>query len=292
MRRDTHRAVRATPRRYFRQELRDGRQIEHDAAWQSERSLRRVAPVVTVDIEDRGVRIQAWQYDAVGASGLPDDDMPENASDDGGITDHLYGGEREVPAHAGDRARRGRDPDAPGTGLRRAQDVPPGKLPGTTRKLFALSLSIALAMSGVGIILPIRFGEVHLASVARALMGLSLARLALARSTAIVFALVASYGIRMALLTPAMSALVSRRGGAHAGAALGLESSAKSVGQVAGPVLGGVLFGASVAVPFWLASGLLLGLAPIFAWSGRRTHEPPRGRAARGKRALGRQEAR
>jgi DHA1 family multidrug resistance protein-like MFS transporter len=137
-----------------------------------------------------------------------------------------------------------------------------------------------------------RFGEVHLASVALALMGLSLALLALARSTAIVFALVASYGIGMALLTPAVSALVSRRGGAHAGAALGLESSAKSLGQIAGPVLGGVLFGASVAVPFWLASGLLLGLAPIFALSGRRTHEPPSGGAARGRLAFGSQEAR
>jgi DHA1 family multidrug resistance protein-like MFS transporter len=136
-----------------------------------------------------------------------------------------------------------------------------------------------------------RFGEVHLASAALALMGLSLALLALARSTAIVFALVASYGIGMALLTPAVSALVSRRGGAHAGAALGLESSAKSLGQIAGPVLGGVLFGASVAVPFWLASGLLLGLAPIFAWSGRRTHDPPGGHEAPGKLALRGQEA-
>jgi DHA1 family multidrug resistance protein-like MFS transporter len=137
-----------------------------------------------------------------------------------------------------------------------------------------------------------RFGEVHLASAALALMGLSLALLALARSTAIVFALVASYGIGMALLTPAVSALVSRRGGAHAGAALGLESSAKSLGQIAGPVLGGVLFGASVAVPFWLASGLLLGLAPIFAWSGRRRHEPPVEREAKGKLAFRGQEAR
>jgi MFS transporter, DHA1 family, multidrug resistance protein len=136
-----------------------------------------------------------------------------------------------------------------------------------------------------------RFGEVHLASAALALMGLSLALLALARSTATVFALVASYGIGMALLAPAVSALVSRRGGAHAGAALGLESSAKSLGQIAGPVLGGVLFGASVAVPFWLASGLLLGLAPIFAWSGRRTHEPPGGRAARDEHAFRKQEA-
>lgn len=125
-----------------------------------------------------------------------------------------------------------------------------------------------------------RWGEVRLASAALALMGLSLALLAVAPSTASVFALVALYGIGMGLLTPAVSVLVSRRGGAHAGAALGLESGAKSLGQIAGPVLGGVLFGASVPVPFWLASGLLLGLAPIFAWSGRRTHKPPGGRAA------------
>ncbi|MBK7583246.1 MAG: MFS transporter [Myxococcales bacterium] len=137
-----------------------------------------------------------------------------------------------------------------------------------------------------------RFGEVHLASAALALMGLSLTLLASAHSTATVFALVASYGIGMGLLTPAVSALVSRRGGAHAGAALGLESGAKSLGQIAGPVLGGVLFGASVAIPFWLASGLLLGLAPVFAWSGRRTLEPPSGRAAKGKLVLLKQEAR
>lgn len=136
-----------------------------------------------------------------------------------------------------------------------------------------------------------RFGEVHLASGALALMGVSLALLAAARSNAAVYALVAGYGIGMGLLTPAVSALVSRRGGAHAGAALGLESGAKGLGQIAGPLLGGVLFGASVAVPFWLASGLLLCLAPIFAWSGRRTREPPTGCAAKEKVAFGSQEA-
>lgn len=137
-----------------------------------------------------------------------------------------------------------------------------------------------------------RFGEVHLASAALALMGLSLALLAAARSTTAVFALVALYGIGMGLLTPSVSALVSRRGGPHAGAALGLESGAKSLGQIAGPLLGGVLFGSSVAVPFWIAGGLLLGLAPIFAWSGGRPHDPPSGRAAKGKLMLVKQEAR
>ncbi len=112
-----------------------------------------------------------------------------------------------------------------------------------------------------------RWGEARLAAAALALMGLSLGLLAVAVGNASVFTLVALYAIGMGLLTPAVSALVSRRGGSHAGAALGLESGAKSLGQIAGPVLGGVLFGASVTIPFWIASGLLLGLAPIFAWS-------------------------
>jgi starch phosphorylase len=84
---------------YFRQELRDGRQTEHDAPWQPERSLSRLAPVVAVEIEGRSVRIQAWQYDVVGSSGylvpvvLLDSDLPDNSPDDRGITDHLYGGD-------------------------------------------------------------------------------------------------------------------------------------------------------------------------------------------------------
>lgn len=128
-----------------------------------------------------------------------------------------------------------------------------------------------------------RWGEATLSSAALTLMGLSLALLAAARSTVSVFALVALYGIGMGLLTPAVSALVSRRGGAHAGAALGLESGAKSLGLIAGPLLGGPLFGSSVAVPFWLASALLLGLAPVFAWSVGRRGSPPGSRAAKDK---------
>lgn len=156
----------------------------------------------------------------------------------------------------------------------------------------ACGLMMMIVQLGAVARLARHLGEVHLASGALALMGLSLALLASARSTTTVFALVASYGVGMGFLTPTVSALVSRRGGAHAGAALGLESGAKSMGQIVGPLLGGVLFGASVAVPFWLAGGLLLGLAPMFAWSGRRTRELPSGRAARAKLAVGSQEAR
>lgn len=185
-------------------------------------------------------------------------------------------------------------------------------VPGTTRKLLALSLSIALAMSGVGIILPVvpshigRLGlagasteqvalHVSLLAVGYALMQLLLAprwgRLSdsLGRRPLLAIGLI-GFAVGQALCGLATSLL--RRGGAYAGAALGLESSAKSLGQIAGPVLGGVLFGASVAVPFWLASGLLLGLAPIFAWSGRARTNLQGGRKAKGKLAFRRQETR
>ena len=122
-----------------------------------------------------------------------------------------------------------------------------------------------------------RWGEARLASAALALMGVSLALLALAHRAASVYPLVALYAIGMGLLTPAVSALVSRRGGPHAGAALGLESGAKSLGQIAGPVLGGILFGSSVTFPFLIAGGLLVGLAPIF---GRAPGPPERPRTS------------
>ncbi len=58
-----------------------------------------------------------------------------------------------------------------------------------------------------------RWGEARLASAALVVMGVSLAFLAGARSTATVFGLVALYAIGMGFLTPTMSSLVSRRGG-------------------------------------------------------------------------------
>jgi DHA1 family multidrug resistance protein-like MFS transporter len=151
----------------------------------------------------------------------------------------------------------------------------------------ACALLMLVVQLGAVAALARQWGEKRLASAALVLMGLSMVLLAGARSTATIFALVAVYAIGMGFLTPTVSSLVSRRGGAHAGAALGLESAAKSLGQIAGPVLGGVLFGAAVAVPFWLVGGLLLGLAPFFAWRVDTRMTPPGGRAATDTQAVG-----
>ena len=86
-------------RGYFRQEIRDGWQIEHDAAWAPEGQLRDVGPRVALDIEGRTVRVRAWRHDLVGSGGytvpvlLLDTDVSENSPDDRRITDRLYGGD-------------------------------------------------------------------------------------------------------------------------------------------------------------------------------------------------------
>lgn len=134
-----------------------------------------------------------------------------------------------------------------------------------------MSCGLMMLVVQLGVIAPLarRWGEARLAAAALVLMGLCMAFLAGAQSTRGVLILVAMYGIGMGLLAPTVSTLVSRRGGVHAGAALGLESGAKSMGQVTGPLLGGAIFGSSVAIPFSLAAAFLLGLAPVVAWSAR-----------------------
>lgn len=86
-------------RGYFRQEIRNDRQVEHDAPWTPEHLLAELAPQVSVEIEGRPVRLRAWQYDIAGSTGytvpvlLLDTDVSHNHPDDRRITDHLYGGD-------------------------------------------------------------------------------------------------------------------------------------------------------------------------------------------------------
>lgn len=86
-------------RGYVHQELRDGRQIDHEAPWQPENRLGAVEPRAIVEIEGRPVTVRAWRHDVVGSRGyvvpvlLLDTDVAENADDDRRITDQLYGGD-------------------------------------------------------------------------------------------------------------------------------------------------------------------------------------------------------
>ncbi|MCU0532369.1 MAG: alpha-glucan family phosphorylase [Hydrococcus sp. Prado102] len=83
---------------YFDQKLNEwGGQQESPVQWTPDRFLRLLPETVQVKIEQRVVRVQAWQYDIVGLSGyvvpliLLDADVDENTDYDRTLTDFLYG---------------------------------------------------------------------------------------------------------------------------------------------------------------------------------------------------------
>ncbi len=85
---------------YFDQRLDpQGNQLESPAKWSPEEFLVRLPSQVAVAIENRDVRLGAWQYLFRGITGhtVPlvflDADLPENTPADRGLTDFLYGGD-------------------------------------------------------------------------------------------------------------------------------------------------------------------------------------------------------
>ena len=85
---------------YFYQKLdENGVQTEEPVQWVIEDFLKPLEPIVTVNLEDRQVRLMAWQYDVnpLNKKGVPvyflDTDIPENSEWDRALTDHLYGGD-------------------------------------------------------------------------------------------------------------------------------------------------------------------------------------------------------
>jgi starch phosphorylase len=86
---------------YFRQKLTEqGDQLEFPDEWDPAKTLSLMPNTVTVNIEGRPVKVQAWlhEYQSVTGGMVPilflDTDMEENAPEDRRITDYLYGGDR------------------------------------------------------------------------------------------------------------------------------------------------------------------------------------------------------
>ena len=99
------------------------------------------------------------------------------------------------------------------------------------------------------------------------LMGASLALLALARNALSVFALVGLLALGMALISPNLAALISKRGGSRrVGAALGVQNAANSLGQASGPLLGSALFIWEMNAPYVLTGALLVTVAVAVGW--------------------------
>ena len=100
-----------------------------------------------------------------------------------------------------------------------------------------------------------------------ALMGAGIALLAVVETKFLIFVFVALLSLGMALIAPNLSALISKRGGEEqAGASLGIQNAANSLGQSVGPVMGGMLFIWQPDAPYLLSGALLLGLAVIMGW--------------------------
>ena len=107
-----------------------------------------------------------------------------------------------------------------------------------------------------------RIREVHQIGAGFTLMGTSIMLLVLARTPNSVLLLVGLLASGMAFIAPNLATLISKSGGSrHAGAALGFQNTANSIGQAGGPLLGGVLFIWRINAPYLLTGALLIAVA-------------------------------
>jgi DHA1 family multidrug resistance protein-like MFS transporter len=111
-----------------------------------------------------------------------------------------------------------------------------------------------------------RIGEIYQIGAGFALMGTGIALLSTARTPFFVFAFVALLALGMAFIAPNLAALISKRGGQQAGAALGVQNAVNSLGQASGPLLGGALFVWQMNSPYVLSGALLIAIAVAIAW--------------------------
>ena len=112
-----------------------------------------------------------------------------------------------------------------------------------------------------------KINEMIQVAVGFVLMGAGITLLAMVQTRFFVFAFVALLALGMAFIAPNLSALVSKRGGEQqAGASLGVQNAANSLGQASGPLLGGVLFIWQINAPYLLSGAVLLTLAFVIGW--------------------------
>lgn len=112
-----------------------------------------------------------------------------------------------------------------------------------------------------------RISEIYQIGAGFGLMGAGIALLATAQTKFFVFAFVALLALGMAFISPNLAALISKRGGEQqAGASLGVQNAANSLGQAGGPLLGGLLFIWQINAPYLFSGAVLLALALVIGW--------------------------
>jgi len=110
-----------------------------------------------------------------------------------------------------------------------------------------------------------RWGDVRLAVIGAVVLAAGLAAIPLAPSPLLLALALAGVAFGQGTTTPAISALVSRRGGrTDQGTLLGVSQSLSALGRVAGPVLAGILFaGVSIGAPYFMGGLLVAGAGLI-----------------------------
>ena len=86
---------------YLKQEIKNGKQIEHPDDWTPSALMTELPCKVEVKIQNRTVKVKAWMYDHQSPSGglvsvlFLDTNVEDNIPEDREITSFLYGGDRE-----------------------------------------------------------------------------------------------------------------------------------------------------------------------------------------------------
>lgn len=103
-------------------------------------------------------------------------------------------------------------------------------------------------------------------------MSVGLSGLVVVRSFDLVLSAVAILALGAAFVVPNLAAMVASDSGGRFGEALGLKSSATSLGQFLGPLVGGAMLGWVQSSPYMLAAVVLLVLGVFLARFGPRTN--------------------
>ncbi len=113
-----------------------------------------------------------------------------------------------------------------------------------------------------------RWGEVPVIKATLLASAVTFALLLAARDLATILITTGLFTLPNALLRPAVISLISRRAGAHQGAAMGLSNSFNSLGRVVGPIWAGFAFDLDYNLPYLsgaviMAAGFLVSLALV-----------------------------
>ena len=103
--------------------------------------------------------------------------------------------------------------------------------------------------------------EILLLAIGLCLVGIALILLMLTKTMILILTYVGLLAFGIALLSPTLATLASRKSNTEIGTALGLQTAAGTLGQFAGPSIGGMLFIWSIHIPYLVAAVPLLASA-------------------------------